>query len=324
MFNQKKIFITGGTGSFGSAFLKFLITKYKPKKITIFSRDELKQFNLKNENYLKKTKIPVRFLLGDVRDSNRLNFAISDLPDVVIHAAALKQVDTAEYNPTEFINTNIIGAQNLINASLMHNIKKVLALSTDKASSPINLYGSTKLVSDKLFIAANTYSKSTKFSVVRYGNVSFSRGSVMPNFIKQSKLNKFNITHPEMTRFCISLDDAVKFVDFCYKRMIGGEIYVPKLKSYKVLDLAKAINPKAKVNFIGIRPGEKLHEEMISETDSKNTSELNNCYYINPYFRKNKNKAKNLKNGYRSNENKFLSIKEIQKLIVNFYKKSQN
>ena len=321
LFEGKKVFITGGTGSFGQAFLNFILTNYKPKKVIIYSRDELKQFNLKNNEVVLKSKIPIRFLLGDVRDSSRLDFAISDKPDVVVHAAALKQVDTAEYNPTEFINTNIMGAQNVISACLKNNIKKVLALSTDKASSPVNLYGSTKLLSDKLFVAANTYSKNTKLSVVRYGNVSFSRGSILPKLIEQAKKNKFDITHSGMTRFCISLNDSVKFVDYCYKKMQGGEIFVPKLKSYKILDLVKAINPKAKINYIGIRPGEKMHEEMISETDSKNTSEYKNCYVINPYFIKTKNKAKKIDNGYKSNKNQFLKIDEIKNLIKKFKEK---
>jgi len=270
---NKKIFITGATGSFGTEFVKHILKTYKPKKVTIFSRDELKQYNFKNYSFIKNTKSKVRFLLGDVRDKDRLDFAISDQPDYVIHAAALKQVDTAEYNPSEFIKTNIIGAENLISACLKYKIPKVLALSTDKASSPVNLYGATKLVSDKLFISANNYSKITKLSIVRYGNVNFSRGSILPKLIEQSKENLFTLTDSKMTRFSTNLKDSTIFVSKILKKMKGGEIFIPKLKSYRLIDLVKAINVKAKIKYIGFRPGEKLHEEMISSTESKNTIE---------------------------------------------------
>tara|TARA_X000000368_G_C22909102_1_gene657729 strand:+ start:32 stop:997 length:966 start_codon:yes stop_codon:yes gene_type:complete len=320
MLNQKKIFITGGTGSFGSHFLKFLLKNAKPKKITIFSRDELKQHELKNDPVIKRSSIPIRFLIGDVRDKDRLDFAILDKPDFVVHASALKQVDTAEYNPTEFINTNIQGAQNLISSCLRHNIPKVIALSTDKASSPVNLYGTTKLVSDKLFIAANTYSKKTKLAVVRYGNVNFSRGSVIPILIKQHHEKKpFYLTDPKMTRFCINLEDSIKFVLNSYKKMQGGEMFVPKLKSYRLIDLARAINSNAKIVFTGIRPGEKIHEEMISITDALNTSEFKNYYVIYPYYKKkNKKILPQLIKGYSSDRNEFLTIKQLKNIIKNY------
>ena len=320
MLNQKKVFITGGTGSFGSHFLKYLLKNTRPKKITIFSRDELKQHELKNDPIVKRSSIPIRFLIGDVRDKDRLDFAILDKPDFVIHASALKQVDTAEYNPTEFINTNILGAQNLISSCLKHNIPKVIALSTDKASSPINLYGTTKLVSDKLFIAANTYSKKTKLAVVRYGNVNFSRGSVIPILIKQHHGKKpFYLTDPKMTRFCIDLKDAIKLVLNSYKKMQGGEIFVPKLKSYRLVDLAKAISENAKIVFTGIRPGEKIHEEMISITDALSTSEFNNYYVIYPYYKKrNKKLLPKLIKGYSSDKNDFLTVKQLKNIIKNF------
>ena len=313
MYN-KKFFVTGATGSFGKEFVKHILKNYRPKKITLFSRDELKQYNLKNYSFIKNAKSQIRFLLGDVRDKQRLDFAISDKPDYVIHAAALKQVDTAEYNPSEFIKTNIMGAENLISACLKYKIPKVLALSTDKASSPINLYGATKLVSDKLFISANNYSKFTKLAIVRYGNVNFSRGSVMPKLINQSKNNILTLTHPEMTRFSINLNNAILFVTKILNKMKGGEIFVPKLKSYKLTDLAKAVNPNAKIKYIGIRPGEKLHEEMISETESKSTVEFKDSFIIYNQIKKKINNPK-ISSGYKSNSNKFLKIQELKKIL---------
>ena len=311
---NKKIFITGATGSFGTEFVKYVLNTYNPKKVTIYSRDELKQYDFKNYSFIKDTKSQVRFLLGDVRDKDRLDFAISDQPDYVIHAAALKQVDTAEYNPSEFIKTNIIGAENLISSCLKYKIPKVLALSTDKASSPVNLYGATKLVSDKLFISANNYSRHTKLSIVRYGNVNFSRGSILPKLIRQSKKNIFTLTDSKMTRFSINLKDSTIFVSKILKKMKGGEIFVPKLKSYRLIDLAKAINDKAKIKYIGFRPGEKLHEEMISATESKNTIEYKDSFVINSHLI-NKKINKKIVNGYKSNVNEFLKISEIKEMI---------
>ena len=311
---NKKIFITGATGSFGTEFVKYVLNTYNPKKVTIYSRDELKQYDFKNYSFIKDTKSQVRFLLGDVRDKDRLDFAISDQPDYVIHAAALKQVDTAEYNPSEFIKTNIMGAENLISSCLKYKIPKVLALSTDKASSPVNLYGATKLVSDKLFISANNYSRHTKLSIVRYGNVNFSRGSILPKLIRQSKKNIFTLTDSKMTRFSINLKDSTIFVSKILKKMKGGEIFVPKLKSYRLIDLAKAINDKAKIKYIGFRPGEKLHEEMISATESKNTIEYKDSFVINSHLI-NKKINKKIVNGYKSNVNEFLKISEIKEMI---------
>ena len=284
MLNNKNVLITGGTGSFGKKFIELILEKYpKTNKIIIFSRDELKQSELilkyPPENYPN-----LRFFIGDVRDKYRLIRACEGV-DVIIHAAAIKQVDTAEYNPTECIKTNIIGAENVINAALECGVKDVVALSTDKACAPINLYGATKLVSDKLFVAANNIkgSKKIKFSVVRYGNVMGSRGSVIPFFIKKKEEGVLPITHGEMTRFNISLLDGVNMVLYAIKNHLGGEIFVPKIPSYKILDVANAIAPQAKKkNIVGIRPGEKLHEEMITDTDSLNTIDIGKYYAILP------------------------------------------
>ena len=285
MFKNKIILITGGTGSFGAACVKFLYKNYKPKKIIIFSRDELKQYDMQNllirEGYdLDK----FRFFIGDVRDKARLNLAFNDV-DFVIHAAALKQIPAAEYNPQECINTNINGANNVIFASLEQGVKKVIALSTDKASSPINLYGATKLASDKLFVSANTLGgkkDSPRFSVVRYGNVINSRGSVIPFFKKILKTNKtfLPITDLNMTRFFISLEDGIKFVLESFQRMQGGEIFIPKLPSCYIKNIAKVLNPKVKLKVIGVRPGEKLHESLCSKAESHLTIEFKNHYLV--------------------------------------------
>lgn len=322
---NKNIFISGGTGSFGKKFVSYLLKNLNPNKIIIYSRDEQKQYKLKK---LFNSKA-LRFLIGDVRDYDRLNFAMQDV-DVVIHAAALKHVDMAEYNPFEYTKTNIFGAQNIIQCSLNNKVKKVIALSTDKASSPINLYGATKLISDKLFVAANNYkgSKEIKFSVVRYGNVMGSRGSVLPLFLKQKNNKLFTVTDPNMTRFNITLSEGVNFVLFCLSEMKGGEIFVPKLKSYRLIDLAKAVSLNAKIKVVGIRPGEKIHEEMISVNDSKNVLDFKKHYVILPnseYSKLNINTYKKFKNNfnlvdknfsYNSKNNlHFLSISEIKNLI---------
>ncbi len=331
---NKNILITGGTGSFGKNFVEYLVNKHSNiRKIIIFSRDELKQFDLKKKYTRNKIFKKMRFFLGDVRDKERLLTAFKGI-DIVIHAAALKQVDTAEYNPNEFIKTNINGAQNVIDASVHNNVKKVIALSTDKASSPINLYGATKLCSDKLFISANFFHGKKKFSVVRYGNVEGSRGSVIPLFLSNKKNNTFNITHKEMTRFSISLKKSIELVCWTIEHSLGGEIIVPKIPSYKIIDLAKAINNKAKLKFLGIRPGEKIHEEMISTAESLNTFELKDKFVILPsfldpphyyetqniikYYKKKFKGKKNLKSfSYNSGENKdFLSIKHLKKIIL--------
>ncbi|MBD1571465.1 UDP-N-acetylglucosamine 4,6-dehydratase (inverting) [Aliivibrio sp. S10_S31] len=283
MLNNKTVLITGGTGSFGKQFIKTILERYQDvKKIIIYSRDELKQFEIK-QNYPQKDFPQLRFFIGDVRDRNRMIQACEGV-DVIIHAAAIKQVDTAEYNPTECIRTNIDGAENVIQAALQCGVKDVVALSTDKACAPINLYGATKLASDKLFAAANNIkgSKDIRFSVVRYGNVMGSRGSVIPFFMKKKEEGVLPITHEEMTRFNISLQDGVNMVMYALENHLGGEIFVPKIPSYKILDIAEAIAPECKTKVVGIRPGEKLHEEMITDTDSLNTIDLGRYYAILP------------------------------------------
>ena len=274
------ILITGGTGSFGKKFVRLTLEKYKPKKIIIYSRDEMKQWDMA-QDYLDDDR--VTFSIGDVRDIDRLNYCLKDV-DTVIHAAATKIVPTAEYNPLECIKTNIDGAANLIQACLNNKVNKVIALSTDKASSPVNLYGATKLASDKLFIAANSLAEkdSTRFGVVRYGNVMGSRGSVIPFFLKQSKSGTFTITDERMTRFMITLEDGVSLVWKAIDSMMGGEIFVKKIPSMKVTEIAKSINEYASLQIIGIRPGEKIHEQMIGEEDSLSTYEYGDHFRILP------------------------------------------
>jgi len=279
LYNNKTILITGGTGSFGNAFVKFLLEKTTAKKIIILSRDEMKQWSMM-QKFNNDSRL--RFFIGDVRDKERLLRAFYEV-DFVVHAAATKIVPTAEYDPFECIKTNVLGAMNVIDAAIDNNVQKVIALSTDKASSPVNLYGASKLSSDKLFIAANNYtgSKSTKFSVVRYGNVMGSRGSVIPFFLSlRGKEANFPITDERMTRFMITLDQGIEFVNLSFQEMLGGEIFVKKIPSMKVTDIAKAIDPEKKLDFIGIRPGEKIHEEMISRYESLNTFEYDSFYKI--------------------------------------------
>jgi UDP-N-acetylglucosamine 4,6-dehydratase/5-epimerase len=282
MFNGKSVLITGGTGSFGYRYVSTLLSQYNLKRLVIYSRDELKQYEMAMK-FQGHEKI-IRFFIGDVRDKSRLKEATRGI-DIVIHAAAIKQVPIAEYNPMECIKTNIHGAENVIQAALDNNVEYVMALSTDKAANPINLYGATKLASDKLFVAANNMSGGrTKFSVVRYGNVVGSRGSVVPffeNLIKEGA-NSLPITHKEMTRFWITLQQGVDFVLKCIERMEGGEIFVPKIPSVKIIDLAKAMAPDLSVNIIGIRPGEKLHEIMCPADDSHLTVEFDNHFVITP------------------------------------------
>lgn len=285
MLNEKSVLITGGTGSFGKKFVETILRDYpRVKRIVIYSRDELKQFELK-QKYPAAKYPQLRFFIGDVRDGDRLERACEGI-DVIIHAAAIKQVDTAEYNPDECIKTNVHGAQNVINAALRTNVKHVVALSTDKACAPINLYGATKLTSDKLFVAANNISgpRDIKFSVVRYGNVMGSRGSVIPFFInkRDSGAVELPITNMKMTRFNISLEAGVDLVMFALAHHLGGEIFIPKIPSYKIVDVAKAIAPRLPLVEVGIRPGEKLHEEMITVTDAMNTIDLGPYYAILP------------------------------------------
>tara|TARA_B100001057_G_scaffold310659_1_gene310750 strand:- start:8631 stop:9656 length:1026 start_codon:yes stop_codon:yes gene_type:complete len=282
MFKDKTIFVTGGTGSFGNKFVEVFSKKYNPKKIIIYSRDEYKQDIMARR--FPTSKFPfMRYLLGDIRDLERLKIAMRNV-DYVIHAAALKQVPAAEYNPMEFVKTNIHGAENVINAAISCNVKKTIALSTDKAANPINLYGATKLASDKIFIAANNIVGTTKnnFSVVRYGNVVGSRGSVVPVFkeLIDKGENYLPITDNRMTRFWLTLDKSVNFVISCFEKMSGGEIFVPKIPSIKIIDLAKAMSPKAKIKIIGIRPGEKIHEQMCPKESSNNTLEFDNFFII--------------------------------------------
>jgi len=319
MKNKKQTyFITGGTGSFSKKFIQVLLQNKLAKKIIIFSRDEYKQSLLQQDPNIKKNLSIFRFLLGDIRDKSRLDFSINKDIDVVVHTAALKQVPATEYNPFETIKTNVLGSQNLIECCIKHNIKKVIALSTDKAAAPINLYGATKLTSDKLFTNANFSKgkKRCKFSIVRYGNVMGSRGSVIPLFLNQKlSSNKFTITDKNMTRFNITLEDSVKFVLFCLGKMKGGEIFVPKIPSYKILDILKAIHKNPKVKYIGIRPGEKLHEELITEGDSISCSEFKKYYVINPSYKMSKKKISKTFSYNSQNNKEFLTPKKIIELI---------
>ena len=301
--NGKTILVTGGTGSFGKKFVEFALSKYKKiKRCIIYSRDELKQFEM--SKVFSVNKYPcIRYFLGDVRDRERLTRALYKV-DYVIHAAALKQVPIAEYNPIEFIKTNVIGAQNLIESSIDAKVRKVIALSTDKATAPINLYGATKLCSDKLFIAANDYSgSSVKFSVVKYGNVLGSRGSVVPYFKQIANKGVFPITHRNMTRFNISLNEGIKVVDWALENALGGEIIVPKIPSYRLVDVAKSINPRCKLKYVGLRKGEKIHEEMITASDSFTTYDIDKFYLI---LKDNEKKTLTL---YKK---KFKSIKKVK------------
>ena len=332
---DKSILITGGTGSFGKKITETILKKSPNiKRLVIYSRDELKQFEMEQIFSTSKYK-GLRYFIGDVRDKDRFKRACKGI-DYIIHAAALKQVPAAEYNPMEFIKTNIIGAQNIIDAALDTKVKKVIALSTDKAAAPTNLYGATKLASDKLFIAANNYSggHDIKFSVVRYGNVLGSRGSVIPFFIKQKETGTIPVTDERMTRFSITLQEGVDFVLDSLESMWGGEIFVPKIPSYRILDVAKAIAPDCKIKTIGIRPGEKIHEEMITLTDSLRTIEFDNYFVILPStilwdeenFRNksNKNPGKLCKDGFSYNSStneQILTIKEIQYLVNTYLSK---
>ena len=331
MLNDKTIFVTGGTGSFGKKFTKTILNNYQPKKIIIYSRDEFKQFEMQQSEDFKKHDIILRYFIGDVRDESRLKRAMEGV-DIVIHAAALKQVPAAEYNPFEAVKTNIIGAQNVIDAAIDSSVKKVVALSTDKAAAPINLYGATKLASDKLFIAANNYRgpHDIKFSVVRYGNVMGSRGSVIPFFLGKKNDGVLPITDERMTRFNITLQQGVDFVINCLERMWGGELFVPRIPSYKILDVAQAIAPECKIKIVGIRPGEKIHEEMITETDALNTIEFDDYFVILPStqlwdvdefrLKSNGKQGKFCKFGFKYNSgtnNEWLSVEQLKELIKN-------
>ncbi len=277
MLNNKVVLVTGGTGSFGQKFVEIVLKEYKPKKLIVFSRDEMKQYEMRK----KYNQECIRYFVGDVRDSDRLHRALNGV-DIVVHAAALKIVPTAEYNPFEAVKTNVFGAENIINMAINNNVERVIALSTDKAANPVNLYGATKLCAEKMFIAANNYSgqAQTKFSVVRYGNVFGSRGSVIPFFRECAKTGEIPITDERMTRFWITLTQGVKFVLKCIEEMEGGEVYIPKIDSMRIVDLAKAIAPKCKYKTIGLRPGEKLHETLLSADDGIDSYEFKDKFVI--------------------------------------------
>ena len=323
-FDGKTVFITGGTGSFGKAFVKRLLKFHNPKKVIIFSRDEMKQWNMANEF---KNDPKLRFFIGDVRDRDRLYTACKGV-DLIVHAAATKIVPTAEYNPFECIKTNVNGAMNVIDAALANDVEKVVALSTDKASSPINLYGASKLASDKLFIASNSYSgdQGCRFSVVRYGNVMGSRGSVIPFFLSLKPDQPYPITDERMTRFMISLDQGIDLVQTAFETAVGGEIFVKKIPSMNILDILKSVNPNAEHKIIGIRPGEKIHEQMIGVEDAPFTYEYNDYFKILPsinYWHEDKNRIADGRKvagsfEYNSGTNTdWMSVSELQKWIKN-------
>lgn len=323
--NNKSILITGGTGSFGQKFTQIVLDEYRPKRLIIFSRDELKQsemqktFNLENHP-------AIRYFIGDVRDAERLHRAMADV-DIVVHAAAMKQVVAAEYNPFEVIKTNVLGAQNVIDAAIDRGVQRIIALSTDKAACPVNLYGATKLCSDKLFVTANSYagSQDTRFGVVRYGNVVGSRGSVVPLFLHQRKNGKLTLTDERMTRFWITLEQGIRFVIQCLGKMAGGEIFVPKLPSMSMKDLAFAIAPACSYDTIGIRPGEKLHEVMIPQDDARNAIDYGEYYVIQPphtwwdgdaYLKKNGGVPCSDGFEYSSDSNeRWLSVEDLRQMV---------
>lgn len=325
-FNNQTILVTGGTGSFGKKFIRTIIERYTPKKVIIYSRDEMKQYEMACDPFFKKHDSILRYFIGDVRDASRLEMATREA-DYIVHAAALKHVPAAEYNPFECINTNIMGAQHVVEASLKNKVKAVIALSTDKAASPINLYGASKLCSDKIFVAANNLSGSigTRFSVVRYGNVVGSRGSVIPFFRKMidEGAESLPITDPDMTRFWITLAQGVDFVLSSFSRMKGGEIFIPKIPSMNIVDLAKAMAPNLNYHVIGIRPGEKLHEVMVTADDSRRTIDDGDRYIICPEFIFDGKESRDLENlvpkdfFYASNTNsQWLDADDLSKLIA--------
>ena len=327
ILNDKVILVTGGTGSFGNKFSEILLKKYHPKKLIIYSRDEYKQSEM--AKILSPDEYPIRYFLGDVRDKDRLLRAFDGV-DYIVHTAALKQVPALEYNPTEAIKTNVDGADNIVDAAISCGVKKVVALSTDKAVNPANLYGATKLVAEKVFVSANAYAGGrVKFSVVRYGNVMGSRGSIIPLYLdlKRENVGEFPVTHEKMTRFWITLDQGVELVFKALEMSEGGEIFIPEIPSMKITDLAKAIDPAYKIRFIGIRPGEKIHETLISEDEARNTKYIDGIYVILPQF----NVTKELKAAYgaypslpeyfayRSDINKnWLTVKDIEMMLKNF------
>jgi UDP-N-acetylglucosamine 4,6-dehydratase len=322
-WSEKIILLTGGTGSFGQKFVEVMLKEYNPKTIRIFSRDELKQWEMAQKfNHDKR----LRFFIGDIRDKERLERAMDGV-DIVVHAAALKQVPLCEYNPFEAVKTNILGAQNVIEAALDHNVERVMAISTDKAVNPVNLYGATKMCMEKLFIAANSYvgpKRQTKMSCVRYGNVVGSRGSVIPLFKKQRQTGRITITDPRMTRFWITLEQGVRFVINCIEKMHGGEIFVPKIPSMRIMDLAKAVAPECEIEFIGIRPGEKIHECLLTEDEARHSIEFEDFFVIEPehpwWNAERWSGGKRLPEGFRytsDTNTQWLSIEELKKMVEN-------
>lgn len=320
-WNEKVILITGGTGSFGKKFIEVMLKEYHPAKMIVYSRDELKQHEMRVAGFDHSS---LRYFIGDVRDLPRLRRALNGV-DIVIHAAALKQVPACEYNPMEAIKTNILGSQNVVDAALDAGVERVMALSTDKAVNPVNLYGATKLAAEKLFVQSNAYAggSATRFSCVRYGNVVGSRGSVVPVFLKQRSNGKLTITDERMTRFWISLEQGVRFVIQCAEQMHGGEVFVPKIPSMTIVDLAKVVAPQAEIEVIGIRPGEKLHEVLISDDEARTTIELEDMFVVQPaeafwfgrYWEK---MGRTLEDGFRyasNTNNSWLSIEEIRRII---------
>ncbi len=325
-FKDKTLLITGGTGSFGKKLTEVVLKRYNPARLIIFSRDEFKQFEMA-QVFSDKDYPAIRYFVGDVRDKERLYRAFHHV-DYVVHAAALKQVPAAEYNPFEAVKTNILGAQNVIDAAIDEGVKKTLSLSTDKAANPINLYGATKLCSDKLFISGNSYvgNEECHLSVVRYGNVIGSRGSVIPFFLEQKKTGLLSITDPRMTRFWITLDQAAEFVLNCLEQMVGGELFIPKIPSMNIMDLARAVAPDCKTKTVGMRPGEKLHEVLLTRNETRNALELDTHYIVQPEFdfwrRRFVNQgAKKVPHDFEySSENNphFMSVEEMRKLIEPF------
>lgn len=323
-WNEQVVLVTGGTGSFGKKFVQMMLAEYHPAKLIIFSRDELKQHEMRVAGIIHPS---LRYFIGDVRDVDRLRRAMHGV-DIVVHAAALKQVPACEYNPMEAIKTNILGSSNVVEAALDAGVKKVLALSTDKAVNPVNLYGATKLAAEKLLIQSNSYAGglATRFSCVRYGNVVGSRGSVVPIFLQQRNAGKLTITDERMTRFWLTLEQGVRFVISCIEKMHGGEVFVPKIPSMKIVDLAKAIAPGADLEVVGIRPGEKLHEVLISEDESRSAIEIEGMYIVQPsqsawFGHEWKNEGSALPAGFRfgsDNNPNWLSISQIREMVAPF------
>lgn len=319
MLDNKVILVTGGTGSFGQKFIEMALDKYKPRKIIVFSRDEMKQYEMSQ----KLSHPALRYFIGDVRDPDRLHRAFDGV-EIIVHAAALKIVPSMEYNPFEAVKTNVIGAENVINVAIDNKVEKVIALSTDKAANPVNLYGATKLCAEKMFVAANNYSpKGTSFSVVRYGNVFGSRGSIVPFFKKCREQGVIPITDERMTRFWITLSGGVEFVLSCIRSMKGGEVFIPKLPSMKIIDLARALAPECKIKIIGIRPGEKLHETLVAEDDAFFTVEKKDRFITCSKVvlgNRNSHEGAVLKegfSGYRSDNNtRWLSVEELKRMIA--------